>query len=324
MTKNLLRLKKLLANFEGKRIGVIGDLMLDQFIFGCTERISPEASVPIVFVEKEMISPGGAGNVASNIASLGGKPSVLGIVGNDDVGRKLLRELEKRNVNIDGIMKVEDRPTTQKTRVLNRGQHMLRLDRESVDFINNEVEKNIFSFVFKNIDNWDGLVISNYAKGLITKNLAQKIIELANKNKKPIVGDIGCTGTKYFLYFKKATLFTPNHKEAFEIAKTDNLEKAGRFIQKQLDCSVLITQGPGGVTLFEGSKINHFPAVAKKIFDVSGAGDTVVAVFILAMVSGFTLEEAAILANKAAQIVIGKTGTAQVYNSELAESLEKE
>ena len=316
---NKKELIKIIDNFKGKKIGVIGDLMLDQFIWGDVERISPEAPVPVVFVERESFIPGGAGNTANNIAALGGKTFIVGLAGEDLAGQKLEKELKKRRINTKGILKSNKKPTTQKIRVIARNQQVVRIDKENCNDIIKKTERKTINFISSQIQNWDGLVISNYAKGFITENLVQEIISLSKKHQKFIIVD---TKPKQAFYFKDVFLLTPNLREAKEISGKESLEEAGKAIQEKLNCNVLITQAAEGMTLFEKDKIKHFPAKAKEVFDVSGAGDTVVGILALSLASGANLEEAAIIANHGAGIVVGKIGTAVVSPQELKKDLE--
>jgi len=312
------KILNIIEKFKDKKIGVIGDLMLDQFIWGDVERISPEAPVPVVFVEKESFVPGGAGNTANNIASLGGKPFIIGIVGEDLAGQILEKEFKKRRVNTQGIFKNSKKPTTQKIRVIARGQHVVRIDRENHDRLGEKEKSKVVDFISSHIKDWDSLVISDYAKGFITEDLAKEIISLAKRYNKFIIAD---TKPRQAVYFKNVSLITPNFKEAKEISGKEKIEEAGKEIQEKLNCNVLITQGAEGMTLFENKKIKHFSARAKEVFDVSGAGDTVVGVFALAQSAGADLEQAAIIANCAAGIVVGKVGTATVSLEELKKDL---
>lgn len=294
--------------------------MLDKFIIGDVERISPEAPIPVVIAQKELSAPGGAGNVASNIAALGGVVSILGLVGNDSAMRDLLKEFKKRKINAKGIIKSSQRPTCQKIRIVARNQQMVRVDKEDNHYIHDGLEEKVINFARKNIKNWDGLVISDYAKGFITQNLATEIISLAKKHKKPIIGD---TKPKHAAYFKNITLLTPNYKEATEISGIADVKKSGKAIQRKLNANVLITRGAEGMSLFEGKKIVNFTTKAKEVFDVAGAGDTVVATLILSLVSGANLEEAAVIANHAAGIAVAKVGTAAVSQRELKMDLKE-
>lgn len=316
--KNLI---KIVDNFKGKTIGVIGDLMLDHFIWGDVDRISPEAPIPIVLAAKESFMPGGAGNTAANIAALGGKVFVVGLVGKDSAGKTLISELKKQGIKTIGVLESDNKPTTQKIRVVARNQQMVRVDKEDAKYIGTDIEKKILKFISSNIKDWDAVVVSDYAKGIITKNLSENLVSLSLKNKKPIVCDVK---PKHVLFFKNATLLSPNQKESLAMAGVDNVNEAGKIIQKQLNCSVLLTRGAEGMSLFENNKIKHFSvsAMAREVVDVSGAGDTVVAVATLALAAGANLEQATIIANHAAGIVVGKLGTATVAPEELKQYLE--
>ncbi|MEK7540624.1 MAG: D-glycero-beta-D-manno-heptose-7-phosphate kinase [Patescibacteria group bacterium] len=316
--KNLI---EIVENFKGKKIGVIGDLMLDHFIWGNVDRISPEAPIPIVLVTKESFMPGGAGNTATNITALGGKVFVVGLAGKDLAGKTLLSEFKKLSINTGGILLHNQKPTTQKIRVVARSQQVVRVDKEDSQYINSDIEKKLLEFIGSHIKKWDGLVVSDYAKGVITENLSKTIVNLAVKYKKPIICDVK---PKHAPFFKNATLLSPNYKEALAIAgiSDNDIKKAGKIIQKQLNCSVLLTQGAEGITIFEDDKIKHFPAMAREVFDVSGAGDTVTAVVALALSAGASLEQATIIANHAAGIAVGKLGTAVVLSEELKKDLQ--
>lgn len=316
MIKN--RIFDIIDKFEKIKIGVIGDLMLDQFTWGNAERLSPEAPIPIVFAESETIVPGGAGNTASNIAALGGQVQIIGVIGEDEAGKLLLQKLKHSRIDTSGIIMDQSRPTTQKIRIVARGQQVVRIDKEKRHAIAECESDRVIQLIAANINNWHGLAISNYAKGLITQSFAEKIVCLARERDKFIILD---SKPEQIDYFKNATLVTPNLKEAEAISRQHNLSDMGKEIQKRLNCSVLITQGAEGMTLFENDQINHFPAEAEEVFDVSGAGDTVVATFAMALAAGAGMEEAAYIANHAAGIVVGKRGTATISIEELREKL---
>lgn len=315
-------LLNIINSFKDQKIAVIGDLILDQFIFGNVERTSPEAPIPVVLLEKETYKLGGAANTANNISALGAKVSLIGVIGNDNEGKMFLNEVKKNNINKDGIITLKDRPTTQKTRIVAKGQQIVRVDREQVHSIDSKTEASVIKFISDNIKNWDGMIVSDYGKGFITEKMAKAIVVLANKYKKPLVGDI--KPAIHAPHFKNIGLLTPNAKEALEISHSDSIEEAGEKIQQELDCSVLITQGADGMTLFEGKKIQHFPALAKEVVDIVGAGDTVAAALCLSLASKASVEEGAIIASFAAGIVVSKMGTAVVEFNELKQSLENE
>lgn len=314
------KLIKIVNNFAGKKIGVIGDLMLDHFIWGEAERISPEAPVPVVLVNKETFMPGGAANIANNIAALGGGAFAVGVIGQDSSGRQLFQELKTNAVNTEGIISLSNKPTTQKIRIIAQSQQVVRVDKENIDYIEKQTEQRIINFINSRLKEWDVLVISDYGKGLITENLVGEIINLALKYQKIIIGNT--KKPNHVPYFQNVNLLIANSKEAAEISGEKNLETAGKKIQEKLNCNVLITQGPQGMTLFENNDIRHFSTKAREVFDVSGAGDTVVSAFTIALVSGANLQEAAVISNHAAGIVVGKRGTATVSVEELKKSLE--
>jgi rfaE bifunctional protein kinase chain/domain len=312
---------RLTDNFAGKKIGVIGDFILDRYVFGDVERISPEAPIPVVVVSDELFSLGGAGNVANNIAALGGEVFALGLLGEDEAGEQLLDELRKRHIDTSGIIRNGRKHTTQKMRVVARGQHIVRVDKEDREHIDKRTENKLSDFLRDNIDDWDCLAISDYAKGVVTQSLAQRVISISNERKVISIGD---TKPAHAAFFKNVYLLTPNLKEAKEIAGIDDATKAGKKIQKQLNSNVLITEGSRGMTLFQKHSMLHFPTKAQEVFDVAGAGDTVVAGMALSLAAGANLEEAAIVANHAAGIVVGKIGTATISVEELKASLKND
>ena len=304
---------KTLENFKGKNILVVGDIMLDKYIFGKVDRISPEAPVQVLEVEKEEYTPGGAANVANNIASLQANASIVGTVGNDNEANILLNELKKRNINTEGIFTDKNKPTTRKVRILGHKQQLLRIDYEKKEYINKEIENNILNFI-KNTTNIDAIIISDYAKGVITKNLIENIKTIA-QNKIIIVDP----KPKHKDLYKNVTLITPNLKEAKEM--TDKEEN----LINELNSTILVTKGENGMSLLEkDGNITNIPTKAKEVYDVSGAGDTVVATLALALSSNATLKQAATLANHAAGITVGKIGTSTVTIEEIRNSIENE
>lgn len=315
-TKKLI---EIVNNFKGKRIGVIGDLMLDQFIWGEVKRISPEAPIPVVLINKETYVLGGAANTANNVIASGGNVFLVGIIGKDIAGQRLVQQLIVNNIGTKGIIILPDKPTTQKTRIIAGTQQVVRMDREKTNYLSKQVEQKVIDLIASYIKEWDALTITDYDKGLITENLVLKVKELAKKYQKPIIGDI--KPIIHVPYFKDITLLTPNQKEASEISGSKDVKIMGKIIQKDLNCNVLITRGTEGMTLFENNKIIHFSTKAKEVFDVVGAGDTVAALASLSLASGANLKEAAIIANHAAGIVVGKKGTATASSEELISDL---
>jgi len=319
------KIKKILSNFKGKKILVIGDVMLDHYLVGDVNRISPEAPIPIVKVTQEKYVLGGAANTANNIASLGGKAYLVGIVGEDNAGKILEKQLRENNMVTAGLFIDKDKPTVQKVRVVGKPQQLLRIDYENTKLSDKKIESKILDYVKNIIKKVDAVVISDYAKGLMTKNLSSEVISLCNENKKPVIVD---PKPKNVNFYKNATLITPNLKEASEMTGIDNNSEnavlMGEKLKEMLDSNILITKGEYGSTLIElDGNIVHIPTKAKEVYDVSGAGDTVVATLVLALAVGADLKYAAVLANKAAGIVVGKIGTATVSMKEFGSVFEK-
>jgi len=319
------RLLNLLEQFKNKKILVVGDIMLDKYIWGEVSRISPEAPVQVVHVSKETYSPGGASNVASNAAALNGKVFMVGIAGDDEAKNILLDELKKRSINTEGILIDDGKPTTQKVRIVGRSQQLLRVDYEKKDHVHKNIERSMIIFLEKIIKNVDIVVISDYAKGVITQEISDKIVQIAKNHNKAVIVD---PKPKHMNFYSNVTLITPNNAEASEMTdiEDDNDESVlemGNKILKYLNANVLITRGEKGMSLFEkDGKITHIPAKAKEVYSLIGAGDTVVATIALAIASGADLEEAATLANIAAGIKVGKIGTASVSIEEIKKEIE--
>ncbi len=319
------RISKILDNFTGKKIAIIGDLMLDEYYLGKVSRISPEAPVPVVkFASKNNIL-GGASNVANNISSLGGEPLLIGVIGNDDYGKTFLSLLKKLKFDTKGIIIDKERPTTVKTRIIAHNQQMLRIDREEINPINDNIRKKIITNIKNNLKNIDAVVISDYAKGVITSELLTELIALLKNSNKFIAVD---PQIKHFMEYKNVSILTPNHHEAggavgIEIVDEKTLVATGNEIIKKLKChSLLITQGEDGMTLFDNNgKYTHIPTVAQHVYDVTGAGDTVISAFILAVSAGATLIESAYISNHAAGIVVGELGTSTVKLVQLKKAL---
>lgn len=326
--QSLTKLKSIISNFTKARVLVIGDLILDEFIWGKVERISPEAPVPVVWMDRESFMPGGASNVANSIATLGGEVELVGVIGNDDRGAILKSELDQREIGTSGLVVDKTRPTILKTRVIAHKQQVVRIDKEVTAPISNRLISRLVSIVKNKIDQIDILIIEDYGKGVITSRLLKDIIPLARRKRKVIAVD---PKENHFPLYKGVGVITPNHKEAsfatgINIVNKKTLEEAGKALLKKLRCNtVLITLGEKGMSLFkEGSRAVHIPTLTQEIFDVSGAGDTVVGVFSLSLASGATSVQAAHIANCAAGIVIGKVGIAVVTQDELIERIKKE
>lgn len=321
---NKEKLLNILDMFKGKKILVVGDIMLDKYIWGDVSRISPEAPVQVVNVVKETYAPGGASNVASNASALNGDVFMVGIAGNDEAKNILLEELKIRGVNTDGIFIDNEKPTTQKVRIVGRGQQLLRFDYEKKGQTHKNIERSIVAFLEKIIEDLDVVIISDYAKGVVTKELCSLLTRIAGEHGKAIIVD---PKPKHCDFYSNATLITPNNSEASEMADIDDASEdavfeVGSRLLKRLNANVLITRGEKGMSLFEkdGSVIN-IPTKAKEVYSIIGAGDTVVATAALALASGADLKEAAVLANIAAGIKVGKIGTASVSIEEIKQSI---
>ncbi|MEO6727171.1 MAG: D-glycero-beta-D-manno-heptose-7-phosphate kinase [Blastocatellia bacterium] len=321
LTMNRNRVQEILHQFSSCRLVVLGDLMLDEFIWGEVRRISPEAPVPVVEVKRESWHLGGAGNVVSNLLALGASAMSIGIIGDDDAGQLLRRKFAEYGAETDGLIVDASRPTTRKTRIVAHGQQMLRADRESRSPISAEIEEHVFAAVQSAIPDSDALIISDYDKGLLTPRLLEMVIASARE-----YGKIVCLDPKIknFLSYRHVDVITPNQPEAerasgVEIVDDVSLLSAAQRIREMLDCvNILITRGEQGMSLFDAqNKLSNIPTVAREVYDVTGAGDTVIATLALAMATGATVYEAAIIANHAAGIVVGKVGTATVSFNEL-------
>ena len=325
-TKQRKKLESILKRFPRVKLLVVGDIMMDRSIFGKVSRISPEAPVPVIIAEAEDFNLGGAANVAHNIRSLGGAVSLCGIVGDDENGRKMYRRIAEKGIQTQGIFFEQGRQTTVKTRIIAHHPHyqqLVRVDRETTDHPRASTFRNLSKFLTEKMEDFDGVVFSDYGKGLLTRKLIQTIISRARQSRKLIMVD---PKVKNFFFFKGATVITPNTNEASEASRipvTDqvSVEKIGRSLLKRLKCNALvITQGEKGMTIFEPhQKPYPVPTVAKEVYDVTGAGDTVIGTMALALGTGLhvSVKDAASLANYAAGIVVGKVGTAIVSNQEL-------
>lgn len=320
---------EIVNSFRGKKILIVGDLILDRFIYGKVSRISPEAPVPVVEVTKETFLLGGAANVANNILALGGSPSLAGVIGLDTAGNVLKGLIKEKNINFEGIIH-DDRCTTVKTRIIAHNQQVVRFDKEEKRRLEGKSLSVLKKYIVEAVKRHDAVIISDYKKGVITGSLVETIVSSAKKDSIFVAVD---PKVGHFSLYKNVSLITPNIFEAssgagIEIRDEKSLIKAGKILIERLSCkSVLITRSEEGMSLFErnkrGYEITHIPTVAKKVYDVTGAGDTVIATITLAHVAGATLKEAAIISNHAAGIVVGEVGTATVTPDRLIKSLKQ-
>ena len=333
-------LKKIIRKFNKVKILVIGDLILDEYIWGSVERISPEAPVPVLWANKRTFVPGGTANVANNIRSLGAEVSLLGVTGDDANSKILFAELKKRKINTRGIFIERKRHTTVKTRILAGHQQVVRVDWEHTHDLPEKLNLKILKYIERNIRSFDAVIIEDYGKGVINVELLGKLVSLAKAHKKIITVD---PKEENFQYYRGVTSITPNRKELenairnLKIKDTDNrfkintdrlftdkdIDSAARQIVQYLNLdSILVTLGEQGMKLLEkNGRLTHIPTQAQEVFDVSGAGDTVISSFTLALCSGASKLEAAHIANFAAGIVVGKLGTAVTNSRELLERI---
>jgi rfaE bifunctional protein kinase chain/domain len=316
----------LIARFSDVKIMVVGDVMLDRYWRGSVNRISPEAPVPVVRLEETSLSAGGAANVAANIAGLGAKAYLVGVVGDDYEGKALAQILQNQGIGADFLVTAAEKPTIVKTRVVAQSQHVVRIDQEEIASPNKEHEENIWSLIEKIFDEIDLVLISDYAKGLLTKNLLKRLITSGReRNKKILVDPKG----KDFSKYRSATILTPNRREAMEAAghravNEDELDEIGIELMEMHDFdSLLITKGEHGMSLFQrGAEPFHLNSLARKVYDVTGAGDTVISTLAVALGAGADLPSAAKISNIAAGLVVEEIGTTVITREKLIEHLQ--
>jgi len=340
------RLKRLIPRLRGKRIGVLGDLMLDRYLWGTASRLSPEAAVPVVDFVEQSECLGGAGNVAANLATLGGRVEAFGVTGNDEAGRALQKCLRAANITDKGIIADSKRVTTVKTRIIARHQQVVRVDHERREPLRAETQEKLLRLLFAALKKLDALVLSDYDKGLITDDFADRVLSAAHQLHVPVFVK---PKTSRLYAYRGARAIVCNAKEAGfyvtrSLADEKSVEEAGRALLAHFGCgAVVITRGEKGMSVFEESSPRHLQvpatsfevtyarvgqagiergATGRQVFDVTGAGDTVLSVLSLAVAAGAPLADAAMLANTAAGVVVGKLGTASVSPEELLHALE--
>jgi D-glycero-beta-D-manno-heptose-7-phosphate kinase len=342
MRESLPRLKRLLKGLKGRRLGVLGDLMLDRYLWGTASRLSPEAAVPVVDFVEQSDCLGGAGNVAANLAALGARVQAFGVIGEDQAGRALRSCLRAAAIADDGAVSDKSRVTTVKTRVIARHQQIVRIDHERREQLSAALEEKLFRHILASLAKLDGLVLSDYDKGLITDAFADRVLGVCHRFKVPVFVK---PKTSRLYAYRGARVIVCNAKEAgFFVTRSlheeKSFEEAGPALLAHFGCgAVVITRGEKGMSVFEESSPRHITipatsfevtyarvgqpgvergATGRQVFDVTGAGDTVLSVLALAMAAGASLLDAAVLANCAAGVVVGKLGTASVTLGELA------
>ncbi len=316
------RLEEILKGFDRIRIAVVGDMMLDEYLIGKVTRISPEAPVPIVNIEEERFVLGGASNVANNLRSLSAEVSIYGVIGSDDNGEKFIKELKERGIDYSGIVEDTDRPTIIKSRVLSQGQQLLRLDWEKDTEIPEKIQKEIIDNVSRDMENVDAILLSDYNKGVLTKYVSENIIKVAKMHSKQVIVD---PKPNNFRNYVGATSMTPNKKEILDyfgmkkFKDEEDIAEKLKEIKKELKLdNVVVTRSEEGVSLFKDEH-RRIPTVAREVYDVTGAGDTFISTFLLAVCAGADLFEAGEIANMASGIVVAKIGTATASRGEILE-----
>ncbi|HEV7745920.1 MAG TPA: D-glycero-beta-D-manno-heptose-7-phosphate kinase [Pyrinomonadaceae bacterium] len=316
------RAGELLSAMRNRKVVVLGDVMLDEFVWGEVTRISPEAPVPVVDIRRESVHLGGAANVVANLVALGALASVVGVVGNDAAGKRLRASLKEVSPSQpdDHLVVDEGRPSTTKTRIIAHNQLVVRADREERRAVNGKIQTNILDSLTQALQDADAFVVSDYDKGVVTPHILGEILPSAYA-RVPVLID---PKIRNFSYYRPASLITPNHHEALrmtnlEADSDEGLHQAAQMIRGKLGCdAVLITRGDRGIMLLEGDSDPVFvETAAREVYDVTGAGDTVIATLAAALAAGATMLEAANLANHAAGIVVGKVGTATASAEEL-------
>ncbi len=346
LADSLPRLKRLLPRLKGRRIGVLGDMMLDRYLWGTATRLSPEAAVPVVDFVEQSECLGGAGNVAANLAALGARVAAFGVIGEDEPGAALRRCLRQAGITDQGVIADKSRVTTVKTRVIARHQQIVRIDHERREPVAASVEEKLFRRVLAPLKTLNALVLSDYDKGLITDAFADRVLSACHQLRVPVFVK---PKTSRLYAYRGARVIVCNAREAgFFVTRSlqdeKSFEEAGRALLAHFGCSaVAITRGEKGLSIFEESSPRHLTipatsfevtyarvgqsgverdATGRQVFDVTGAGDTVLSVLSLAVAAGATLPDAALVANTAAGVVVGKLGTASVTVPELAHALD--
>ncbi len=319
------RIEQLKNSFNGLKIAIVGDMMLDSYFRGDVKRISPEAPVPVVEIENEFYRFGGAANCALNILKLGGIPFPVGVIGYDNDGTIFRSLITEEDISADGIILDETRPTTAKTRVIADSQHVVRIDKESKQYVNKVIQKKLFGFIEEHIKELDGIILQDYNKGVLTPWLIEKIIELANSKKVLITVDPKFNN---FFSYKNVTVFKPNKKEAedvlgMKIRNNEDITDAGNKLLEKLKAkNILLTLGESGIAVFEKNKPEkRMPTKARHVADVSGAGDTVISTLTMALAADANIIEASYLANYAGGLVCEEVGIVPIDKEKLFKTI---
>jgi len=322
---DLTSLEPVVGRFAGRRVMVLGDLMLDRYLWGRVERISPEAPVPVVEIERETFSLGGAGNVAANLSALGAEPVLVSVVGGDEDGDRLIEALNLRGVSTPGLVRDRTRPTTVKTRIIAHAQQVVRADRESRADLEGAASRALAARIQEAIGDCQAMIVSDYGKGVITRPLLERALALARTHDLAVCVD---PKESHIDAYRGVSILTPNQHEAGymqgrRVTDETSLREVGWGLQRRLDAeAVLVTRGSEGMSLFEkGGRYTHLPTVAREVYDVTGAGDTVVSVVAVSLAAGADYRTASFLSNHAAGVVIREVGTATCSPEALLASL---
>ncbi len=325
-----LKLSQGLSRFANQNILILGDVGLDEYVMGRVQRISPEAPVPVLEVESEDKRLGLAGNVAQNIETLGGKPYLVSVIGHDEGAEKLKSLCQSQGLTTEHMIADAQRPTTRKARIMASHNHIVRVDYESRKFLSPETEKKVLSKAKDLMSQMSAVVIEDYGKGFFTPNLMRSLVALAHQMNKPIYVDPHRSNQAGF--YKGVTLIKPNFEEALALTgityddlrdSPDRILEVGKALLEQTEAhQAVVTRGKDGMLIFEKDKAVQVPTFARKVFDVTGAGDTVIAALTMGLASGFSLEESAVLANLAAGVVVAQIGCVPCTLNELKASLQ--
>lgn len=322
------KVQSILKRSKGSKIAVIGDVMLDKYVYGDISRISPEAPVPVIDTNRTEYKLGGAANVANNIKTLDAEPVLIGVIGNDHDAIEYLKVMKSLKLSTIGIFKDSSRPTTAKTRVISHSQHVLRVDNEKKHDLSSALRQKIITFIKKNIKKFNAVILQDYNKGVLNTELINHVLQICKKAGKPVYVD---PKFRNFFEYKNVMVFKPNRKEVSDIlaGSIDNLHSstiAGKTLIDKLNCEFLVlTRGEKGMMLFDKEKgktvVLNIPTKARKVADVSGAGDTVIAAIAVALAGGATMIEAVTIANISAGIVCEEVGIIPIYKKALLDSV---
>jgi len=334
MTQNPEVLLNLVDHLRGRKVLIVGDVGLDEYVIGHVRRISPEAPVPVVEVASEDMRLGLSSNVAANVASLGGIPFLVGVVGNDSTGRVFSEQLKKNQCTPDHLIVDDDRPTTRKLRVMAGQHHVVRVDFEKKKFLSAKVEEKLFKKIAELIPQCDGVILEDYAKGVLSERTVREVVSLARKHNKIVTLDPNRTSPASM--YKGVDYITPNTDEALALSElglddlrspSETFHEVGHHLLEKLQAKgVIITRGKDGMSAFTPSgprEGQHIPTFARAVYDVTGAGDTVIATLTLALTSGLSLEESCLLSNYAAGVVVAKIGCVSASPGEIKDFIKE-